>query len=327
MSDLMCPPSLRSSEKQGPTESQAAKSRLFISFSGGRTSAYMTKRLLDLAAERNDGTEIVVLFANTGQEHEETLRFVDRCDKHFGFNVVWVEAVVDPEHGKGTGFRVATFETAARRGEPFEPVIKKYGIPNSSFPHCTRETKERPMTAYLRSIGWDAGTYDTAIGLRSDEKGRKNSKAKELRLIYPLIKWGVTKQAVLSWWAQQPFDLNLPEHWGNCLTCWKKSDRKLATIARERPEWFDFFRRMEATYPDAGPGDGRDRPRRFFRGKKTVNDIFAIGMSNTFVPYTPDTELQFEMDMFGFVVLDDLDLGGGCGDSCEVFSDSAGEAA
>lgn len=287
--------------------------RLWISFSGGRTSAYMTKRLLDLVAERNDGTEVLVLFANTGQEHEETLKFVDRCDKHFGFNVVWLEAVVNPESGQGTSFKVVTYETASRNGEPFEPVIAKYGIPNSSFPHCNRELKLNTMKAYVRSIGWKAGSYDVAVGIRADEPDRMAADAKKNRIFYPLIKWGVRKPAVLSWWAAQPFDLDLPEHWGNCKTCWKKSDRKLATIAREHPEWFDFFRRMEATYPDAGPGDERERPRRFFREKKTVDDIFAIGMRNSFVPYRPEDELQIEMDM--------LDLGGGCGESCDIWAD------
>ena len=52
--------------------------RLFISFSGGRTSAYMARRLL---RDRPADTEIVTVFANTGQEDERTLEFVDRCDR------------------------------------------------------------------------------------------------------------------------------------------------------------------------------------------------------------------------------------------------------
>lgn len=284
-------------------------SRLAISFSGGRTSAYMTKRLLDLAAERNDGTEIVVLFANTGQEHDETLKFVDRCDKLFGFNVVWLEAVVDPEHGKGTGFKVVTYETAAREGEPFEAGIQKYGIPNKNFPWCTRELKLNPIRAYLRSIGWEAGTYDTAIGIRADEADRISASARENRIIYPLVKWGVHKEDVLAWWAAQPFDLDLPEHLGNCKTCWKKSDRKLLTIAKDDPAAFAFFKRMEETYPDAGPGDF-DRPRRFFRQSRSADEMLALSRQ-PFARFHPDNEVQLSL----------LDLGGGCGESCEVWSD------
>lgn len=283
--------------------------RLFISFSGGRTSAYLTKRLLDLAAQRNDGTEIRVLFSNSSQEDERTLRFVDRCDKHFGFNTVWVEAVVTPEKGVGTSFKVVDFATASRQGEPFEAVIQKYGIPNKNFPHCTRELKLNPMRAYLKSIGWETGSYDTAIGIRADEGDRISASARENRIIYPLVRWGVKKEDVLSWWAVQPFDLELPEHFGNCVGCWKKSDRKLMTVAKERPEAFAFFDRMERTYPDAGPGDF-DRPRRFFRQSRSAQEMLTLS-TKPFVPYTPDTEVQLSL----------LDLGGGCGESCEVWAD------
>lgn len=286
--------------------------RLNISFSGGRTSAYMTKRLLDIAASKLDRPDVVVTFANTGEEHEETLRFVDQCDRVFGFKTVWLEAVVNMEPGEGTGFKVVTFETAARNGQPFEETIKKYGIPNQSFPSCNREMKLRPIQAYLRSLGWGPKTYDTAIGIRNDEGDRVSLAAKANRIIYPMVGWKVRKQDVLSWWSQQSFDLAIPEHHGNCKTCWKKSDRKLMTIARENPEWFDFFRRMERTYPDAGPGE-MDRPRRFFRGKRSSDEIIAAAQA-PFRAYRPDDEMQIEMDM--------LDLGGGCGESCEIFADA-----
>ena len=67
------------------------KEQLCISFSGGRTSAYMTKIILDNWSEKYD---IQVIFANTGLEHEKTLEFVNNCDKNMGFNTKWVECVV-----------------------------------------------------------------------------------------------------------------------------------------------------------------------------------------------------------------------------------------
>ena len=67
-------------------------------------------------------------FANTGQEHEKTLEFINNCDMHFGFNTVWIEAVTHPNKKKASTAKVVNFETASRKGEPFG-VISKYGIP------------------------------------------------------------------------------------------------------------------------------------------------------------------------------------------------------
>lgn len=58
---------------------------LLISFSGGRTSAMMTHLLLNAEPERIAGFNPVVVFANTGCEHEKTLVFVNQCDKQFGW--------------------------------------------------------------------------------------------------------------------------------------------------------------------------------------------------------------------------------------------------
>lgn len=125
------------------------KKRLLASFSGGKTSAFMTKWLLDNKSEEYD---IKVVFANTGEEHVKTLEFVHVCDQAFGFGTVWIEAI-QRERGKSSGHRIVTFETASRNGEPFEAMIGKYGIPNTSFPHCTRELKLNPIKSYLASIG------------------------------------------------------------------------------------------------------------------------------------------------------------------------------
>ena len=53
------------------------KETLFVSFSGGRTSAYMCWWLLNNKADVYD---FIFIFANTGLEHENTLKFVNQCD-------------------------------------------------------------------------------------------------------------------------------------------------------------------------------------------------------------------------------------------------------
>ena len=209
---------------------------LVISFSGGRTSAYLTWRLLQ---EKDAWKDVVVIFANTGQEHQKTLDFVKNCDDHFGFKTVWIEASVNDEKGVGTSAKVVNFKTASRDGKPFEDVIKKYGIPWSKASHCTRELKEYPIRSYLRELGLSNGDYKMAIGIRADEFDRMSARADEYGLIYPLVKWHISKQDILDWWEDQEFDLEIPEHFGNCVWCWKKSDKKLMTVMVEQTRRFE----------------------------------------------------------------------------------------
>ena len=170
---------------------------LVISFSGGRTSAYMTVKLLEKYKGKRD---IHVVFANTGKEREETLLFVHQCDVSFGFNTVWIE-----RDDTKKLYKIIDYKTASRNGEPFELIIHKYGIPNTSFPQCTRELKQRVVNKWLKDfVGND---YEMALGIRADEPKRLKQKDK---IIYPLAKeMPTTKLMVNQWWANQPFDLQL----------------------------------------------------------------------------------------------------------------------
>ena len=292
------------------------KPKLNISFSGGRTSGYMLKHCLEKFSTSHD---ITITFCNTGCEHEETLVFVDKCDRLIANGkVIWLEAVINPENGVGVSHKIVDYFTASRKGEPFEAAIRKYGIPNSVNPHCTARLKTDVMRSYLKSIGWVRGkkiNYTTAIGIRADEMDRvSESKGKEC-WIYPLVDAGVRKENIVAWWRKQPFDLMIPgEHYGNCLWCWKKSDRKLATLAIEDPSVFTFPRLMEARYgnhmADCAAGDGHGN-RMFFRKYKVTSDFKAIASTQGFVPFT-DKYASFD---------EELDVGSACGESCEIGAD------
>lgn len=282
--------------------------KLLVSFSGGKTSGYMTKRIKD---QLRDKYEVVVVFANTGEENEKTLKFVNNCDKYFGFETVWVEAVVHHGERVANSHKVVTFDSASRAGEPFEQTIVKYGIANPSWPLCTEKLKRHPIESYVRSIGWD--DYKTAIGIRVDEQRRVNEKQAEKRqIVYPLIDWfPADKQDVNDWWEGQAFNLELKEHQGNCKWCWKKSFKKHAMIMAESPDFFDFPERMEKKYGYVGAEFSKEtevpyQPRVFFRGNistvllremcKQTNDFAAAQIS--------------------------LNLDGGCAESCELFETS-----
>lgn len=291
------------------------KERLLVSFSGGRTSAYMTWWLMNEWKER-DNWEITVVFANTGKERIETLEFINNCDHIFGFRTVWIEGVVNPDFGKGTSFKIVDFESADRTGGPFENVIAKYGIPNKKYPHCTRELKGVPIKAYARSIGWD--DYYTAIGIRSDEFDRMSENKKALKYIYPLIQWNpIVKSHVNSFWSNQPFDLQLKSYEGNCDFCWKKSLRKHLTLISENPFIADWWENQETKYENYTPvtRSEQNTPYRFFRNNLSVAEIKQLALR-------PFKKAKDESKIITYRQLsldEEMDMPSGCTESCEPF--------
>jgi hypothetical protein len=257
----------------------------------------MTKLLIDNWSGRYD---FIVTFANIGLEHPKTLDFVHNCDVNFGFNTVWLEAVVHEGRVAST-HKVVDYATAARNGEPFEAVIQKYGIPNTAFPYCTRELKINPMNSYLRSLGLDYRTIPTAIGIRDDEKRRVSKAADATQIHYPLIEvWPTDKSEILDWWAEQSFDLGIDEFEGNCQGCYKKSSKKHFMQIDRDASVYNFHRRMEAQYRSHGPQVG---DRVFFRQNMDTNALFNLYNASKDAPTRSAR----------------ADEDGGCSESCEVY--------
>lgn len=239
-----------------------------ISFSGGRTSAYMLWRVL----QSNNGlpNEARVCFANTGKEDEATLRFVDRCSKEWDVPITWLE------YRPGPSFEVVNFEDASRKGEPFEDVIAQRGgyLPNRVARYCSSELKTRTMHRHLKAQGWDE--WDTFIGIRADEprrvaKFRSNPhpEGKHEEVWMPLAAEGVGAKDVGNFWARSAFDLELPNvngktmH-GNCDLCYLKPAAQVLSLIQERPGravwWAEQERKAEgkagsaARFRDDRPG-------------------------------------------------------------------------
>jgi hypothetical protein len=277
---------------------------LFVSFSGGKTSAFMTHKILT-SNYKDKYDNIVVVFANTGQEHDKTLEFVHNCDVHLGFNTVWIEAEVFQEKGEGVRPKVVTYETASREGEPFEDFCAKYGIPNMISPQCTSRLKTDPMHYYVRKVlGWGKD-YDTAIGIRTDETRRVSKNAEVNNIVYPLIDWFPSdKIDVNDFWEDMPFTLEIKEHQGNCKWCWKKSIKKHFMLLEENPEYFDFPDRMEKLYSTVRT-DGENKPQYFFRGKRSTEMLKQEWQT-------------VRMEGLKQSVLFE-DENGGCSESCELY--------
>lgn len=220
-----------------------------ISFSGGRTSAYMLYRIIQAWG----GTlpdDVKVTFANTGKEMPETLDFVRDCGERWGAEIVWLERQ-EGEHGKR--FKIVSHEEASRNGEPYKALIDARGfLPNPVTRFCTTELKIRVMRDYARSLGWDR--WSNIIGLRADEAHRvarmKNSR-EAWENVTPLAAAGVTKREVGAFWLAQNWDLRLPTidgttPLGNCDLCFLKSAATIMGIMRTRPDLARWWAEAEA---------------------------------------------------------------------------------
>jgi len=213
--------------------------RTALSFSGGRTSAYMLWRVLQ-SNGLPPADELQVVFANTGKEDEATLRFVKRCADEWGVPITWVEFRTDE-----AGYAVVDFDRASRHGEPFEALIrKKHYLPNPVERFCTQMLKVEPIRA--RS-GLDDD--DTMVGVRADSSAR-TPRMRARGLLLPLVDAGVTKATVRAFWRCHAFDLELAEHDGvtpdgNCDLCFMKTGAQVLSSIAKAPAKAVWWLRQE----------------------------------------------------------------------------------
>lgn len=240
-----------------------------ISFSGGRTSAYMLWRVL----ESNGGLpdDCVAVFANTGKEELATLQFIKDCEVQWGIKIHWVERVFDD-----LGFKEVTFETASRNGEPFkELILKRNFLPNPVARMCTSELKIRASSKFLVTLPMFEGeTYSglenySWVGIRRDEERRAAKIADKSRI--PLWSAMVTKGIVGDFWRKSSFDLELPNNngvtmHGNCDLCFLKPTSQILSLIQEKPKRAVWWAKMEelAQSQEGIKGNGgvfrKDRP-------------------------------------------------------------------
>ena len=230
-----------------------------ISFSGGRTSAYMLRHIVDAYGGRLPDS-VAVIFANTGLERPETLEFVDVCGREWGVDIVWVEYLWDAPHRT----RVVDFATASRNGEPYAALIDRKGfVPNPTMRACTHFLKRDRIESFARHhLGLKR--WHAVIGLRADEQRRvlrmraRNCGSRTgAHALLPLADAGVRETDVLDWWKRQPFDLGISSYAGNCACCFLKGRAKLIRIIRENPALADWWIEQEAKVANRTGPDGR----------------------------------------------------------------------
>lgn len=297
-----------------------------VSFSGGRTSAYML--WLVLCAHGGVLPDYVyVVFANTGKEAPETLRFVYECGVRWGVRIWWVEFRdrVGPIEQR---FEIVTLDSASRNGEPLAALFRarKY-LPNAVTRFCTADAKIKVMKWFMQSRGY--ANWINMVGLRADERKRLvkivlgNIAKKECwKSVCPLALAGIIKQHVRKFWLgrnahgrdrrfplPQGFDLGLLDHEGNCDNCFLKGFLVLAHQERSKPGSLDWWIEQEDAVTamiEAGEAGNNPAGARFVT-EHSYRQIKEYAHSAAELPG-----------------IDDIEFGGECGVACAV-DDSAEE--
>lgn len=212
----------------------------YVSFSGGRTSGYMLRMILDAwgGAMPEGG---YVLFANTGKEHPATLDFVHEIETRW-CPITWIEYRADAPH-----WAAVNYQTADRTGIHFANMIrKKQRLPSPPQRFCTSELKVKPMESFMRSLGLE--DFVCIMGIRADEPRRvaKIRGKQDRELVIPLADAKVTEDQVLAFWKESAFDLPWPhdqKYFGNCDLCFLKSHHRIRHVLQEMPQsaqwWID----------------------------------------------------------------------------------------
>lgn len=221
-----------------------------ISVSGGRTSGYMLRRILDAHGGQLP-KDVFAVFANTGKERNETLDFLHQIETRWLVPIVWLEYLaIRSEAGLQHTFRQVGYDSASRAGEPFASLIEARSfLPNPVMRYCTQELKVRVMKKFMMARGIEE--WDSVIGLRADEpvrvhRAKLSSDREQWNNLTPMAAAGAQLSDVMRFWDSSPFDLALRQDEGNCDLCFLKGGQKIERLIRERPDSAGWWIEQEA---------------------------------------------------------------------------------
>ncbi len=238
-----------------------------IFFSGGRTSGFMLRLILN----NTQLFDYKVIFCNTGKERNETLDFVHEVETRWNVPIIWVEyhralaSSVQPDvfptkkRNENLAkaalneetihwFKEVTYETASRNGDPFDELIEWAGpLPNVVNRVCSKELKIRTAMRYLFSLG--IKEYCSIIGIRKDEEHRAIQVLANCDSFehpqFPLVGWNITEKDVTEFWRENDFDLKLKSYEGNCDLCFLKAKWKRLRLIQENPGMVNWWKNWE----------------------------------------------------------------------------------
>jgi len=204
-------------------------------WSGGVTSAVACKLAIDLFSR--DACRVV--FIDTGNEHEDTYRFKDDCQKWYGLDI----------------------ETITALGEKYDKIqdvwIKHKSLNVAHGAICSSELKRRVREKYEESINYEY--KHQVFGFDIDEPKRARSlkiNHGHTKPIFPLLMHGLRKKdcigIVQSEGIELPIMYQLGFHNNNCFGtgCVQGGIGYWQKMKREFPEKFDAMAEMEHRLTD-----------------------------------------------------------------------------
>lgn len=273
-----------------------------VSFSGGRTSAYLVWLML---LRKLAGEQVYFIFMDTGCEHPMTYRFVREVVKFWDIPLIVLQVDINPELGQANGYTAwepKDIQTNMPALKPFIDMVKKYGTPYIGGAFCTDRLKLVPFKKYCDDH-FGKGKYTTWIGIRADEPKRLGRKE---GISYLADISDFEKSDILEWWEDQPFDLQIPEHLGNCVFCIKKSTQKVGLACRDEPGMMRLFNEV-TTGTHVRDGHRQTSKEVMYRGHLSLEGIANM--------YSEQDYQRLYQDMVSAKRFDT----GSCSESCEIF--------
>lgn len=224
-----------------------------FNFSGGKTSAYMVLHYW----KPGD----LVIFTDTGREHPKTYKFIHDFEAFENIPVIKI-SYKDSE-------------------TPFDTLLngKNHKIlPNRMRRFCTIELKVNTCKRYLRSIG--IRKFNNFIGFRADEPlrvKRSIEKFKSVKNKFPLYDNGITKLMINAYWANKPYNLEIPSILGNCTLCFMKGKNAIINILATYPELAEPWIKDEEIAQQHGKYGGHT-----YFPDITIKQLLSIAQNNLF---------------------------------------------
>lgn len=248
-----------------------------VSVSGGKDS---TATLL-LALETNWQNDVRAVFADTGNEHDQTLEYVDYLERATGIRIERVKADFTkqmaakrekllriaagaPEseiYGKREFKWQWSPEAAARAAELLTPTGNPYldlcllrgGFPSRTKQYCTEELKAFPMDRFMAGLWQQHEAIEQWHGIRADESPKRAGYpdyewGPKVSIYRPILRWGVAR--VFEQHAKHGIKPNPLYSQGmgrvGCMPCINAGKRELSEIAKRFPEHVDRIREWES---------------------------------------------------------------------------------